>query len=179
MTWLALLVLVSLSLSLRAQPKDECLHFAAVPEALFSLQLSEAKAYPNKKYGVYAKYNGKRQVFTVFKYDAGLTRIGDTDLSHQFRSSDEAIERGASRRGDKMLRTGQPFVWRIGGAQFRGVVHEVSYQKHNLTAFEYVGLSHNSACFLKFRYTDAESADRADSLKRFKSYVREAQELFE
>ena len=165
--------------SLPAQPKDECLHFAAVPEMFFSLRLGETRAYPDKTYGVYARYGGKRQVFTVFKYDAGLALIEGTDLSHQFRSSDEAIEKEASRRGDRMLSTGKPFVWRIDGTRFRGVVHEVSYREHNLTAFEYVGLSHNSACFLKFRYTDAEAAGRADSLKRFKSYVREAQEVFE
>ncbi len=172
-------LVLSFSLTAHAQSKDECLHFAAVPETLFSMRLSEARAYPDRKYGVYAKYNAKREVFTVFKYDAGIGRIEDMDLTHQFRSSDEAIERGASRRGDKILKTGQPFVWRIGGVRFRGVVHEVTYKKHDLTAFEYVGLSHNSTCFLKFRYTDADGAKPAESLKRFKSYVREAQELFE
>lgn len=179
LAWVGLSLFFSCPPTADAQPKDECLHFPAVPETLFSLQLSEAKAYPDKTYGVYAKYNGKREVFTVFKYDAGLARIEDTDLSHQFRSSDEAIERGASRRGDKLLKTGQPFVWRVGDARFRGVVHEVTYRKHNLTAFEYVGLSHNSACFLKFRYTDAGGGEAAESLKRFRSYIREAQELFE
>ncbi len=59
------------------------------------------------------------------------------------------------------------------------MVYRASYKKYKLSAYEYVGLSHNTACMLKVRYTDALKATPAASLKRYKSYAREAHRLFE
>ena len=95
------------------------------------------------------------------------------------KSSLKSLEKSIAKRGDVIVSRGEPFVWKIGDVLYFGSSYRVTYKKHNLTATEYVGLSHNTVCMLKLRYTDALKDDQSVSLLRYKSFTKKAHELFE
>ena len=162
-----------------AETKEICRSFAVQPETFAELKFVEFKQYEDKDSGVFIKFSAHKQRLSIFKYDDGQTNITDEFMQKKLESSKKAIEKSVAKRGDEILRRNTPFVWKFGDALFYGVSYQVTYKKHDLTAFEYVGLSHNTVCMLKVRYTDALNFKPDVPLKRYKSYAREAHELFE
>lgn len=162
-----------------AESKDICRNFSVQPKTFAGLKFVNTKQYENRDYGVFIKFGVRNQILSIFKYDSGQTNISDKFLQQRLESSRLSIEKATAKRDDDIIERGAPFVWKIGEVLFYGVSYHVTRKKHNLTSFEYVGLSHNTACMLKVRYTDALKTGSAMSLKRYKSYTKEAHELFE
>ncbi len=162
-----------------AKSKDICRTFAVTPKTFATLKLNKTKQYENRRFGVYAKYTARNQILSIFKYDDSQSTITDSFLQERLTSSSKAIRNSVRKRKDKILAGAKPFVWKMGDALFYGVSYKVNYIKFNVNAYEYVGLSHNTACMLKVRYTDALKATPGASLKRYKSYTRDAHGLFE
>ena len=162
-----------------AESKDICRNFAVQPKTFAELNFLNTKQYENKNYGVFIRFGIRNQILSIFKYDAGQTNITDEFLQTKLKSSGNSIEKATTKRGDDIIKRGAPFVWKIGEVLFYGVSYQVTRKKHDLTSIEYVGLSHNTACMLKVRYTDALKTKPDVSLRRYKSYAREAHEVFE
>ncbi|MFT5510408.1 MAG: hypothetical protein ACI89J_003502 [Hyphomicrobiaceae bacterium] len=162
-----------------AEAKDICRSFAVQPKTFAKLKFVKSKRYDKKEFGVFIKFGARNQVLSIFKYDNGQTHITDAFLQKMLKSSQKSIEKSVTKRGDKIVSRSKPLVWKMGDVLFHGASYRVTYKKHKLSANEYVGLSHNTACMLKVRYTDALKTKRGTSLKRYKSYTREAHELFE
>ena len=163
----------------QAESKDICRSFAVQPKTFAKLKFIKSKQYENKRSGVFIKFSANNQILSIFKYDDGQDQITDAFVQEKLKSSLKVIENRVAKRGDDIVSRGNPLVWKMGDVLFHGSFYRVTYKKYKLTAFEYVGLSHNSACMLKVRYTDALKAEPDVSLKRYKSYTREAHELFE
>ena len=53
-----------------------------------------------------------------------------------------------------------------------------TYKEYNVTAFEYIGMSHDTECMLKVRFTNAADTDDRSSFDRYRSYVEKIHALF-
>ena len=185
--WCCCLLLFTLTTILWAGPsgptqaasKDICRGFAVQPKTFAKLKFVDWKQFENKQLGVVIKFGASNQILSIYKYDDGQTRITDAFLQEELKSSKTDIENSVAKRGDKIVSRGKPLVWKMGDVLFHGAFYRVTYKQYKLTAVEYIGISHNSSCMLKVRYTDALKAEPDASLKRYKSYTREAHELFE
>ena len=175
---LATILTISPTTPTLAESKDICRGFAIQPERLAKLKFIKTKLYETKEYGVLIKFGARNQILSVFKYDDGQTHITDAFLQERLKSSKKAIEKATAKRKDKIVSPAKPLVWKMGNAVFHGVVYRVTRNKHKLMSYEYVGLSHNTACMLKVRYTDALDNSPETSLKRYKSYTLEAHGSF-
>ena len=172
-------ILSTASSPAQAEAKEVCRQYAVQPKIFNKLKLLGYKQLKNKSAGVHIKYGFNRHFVSIFKYDSGQLKISDEFLQARLKSSKNALEKAVVKRKDKILRPAKSLVWKMGDTIFYGVVYQVTYKKHKLKAYEYVGLSHNSVCMLKLRLTDALKTKASTSLIRFKSYVKKAHELFE
>ena len=173
-----ILIAVPFSMAL-AEAKNLCRSFAVQPETFFGLEFVNTKQFDDAKLGVFVKFGARNQILSIFKYDDGRTRITDDFLQEKLAASQKSIEKSVAKRGDRIVSPAKTFVWKMGDAVFHGVVLQATRDEHDLNSFEFVGLSHNTACLLKVRFTDALNDGDGLSFKRYKSYVREAHELFE
>jgi hypothetical protein len=175
---LATLLLVSPSGPALAEAKDICRGFAVQPKTFANLKFVNFKQYENKAYGVFIKFKIPNRILSVFKYDDGQTHISDAYLQERLKASKKSLEKAVVKRGDKIVNQAKPLVWKMGNVLFHGVSYRVTYKKHKIMAYEYVGLSHDTACMLKVRYTDGLETSLEGSLKRYKSYARNAHGIF-
>lgn len=158
--------------------ESKCRSFANSPNTFENMKLLLHKKLPKRGDGVVIKFGGAGQILSVFKFDGDRTEVSDSVLQEELKGAAQAIKYATQRRGDKVMHAAVVPGWTIGAVTFHAETVTATYKEYDVTAFEYVGLSHNTECLLKVRFTNAVDADGTASLGRYKAYVEKIHVMF-
>lgn len=156
----------------------KCRSFPTSPDSFESMKRLLHKKLEKRGDGVVIKFGGAGQILSIFKFDGDRKSVSDTNLQEELRGGAEAIKFATQRRGDKVVHTAVLPSWTVGSVSFHAETVTATYKQYNVTAYEYIGLSHNSECLLKIRFTNAADTDDGASLDRYKAYVEKVHSLF-
>ncbi len=166
-----------LVLTIGGEAFADCRSFAGAPKKFGNMDLLLHKKLSKREGGVVIKFGGQGQILSVFKFENGDKVISDALLQDELKGLSGAIRYATEQRGDEVVASRVLPEWTIGRRQFFAETMTATYKNYDVTAFEYVGLSHDTKCFFKVRFTNASDADDASSLNRYKSYVEQAHDL--
>lgn len=167
----------AVALSLAGPALADCRSFTKAPKTLGNMDLLLHKKLDTRQEGVVIKFGGRGQILSVFKFEGTTDAISDDAMRDELKGSAGAIRYATEQRGDEVVATRELPAWAVGRRQFQAEAITATYKSYDVTAFEYVGLSHDAECYFKVRFTNASDADDASSFDRYKSYVTQAHEL--
>ena len=167
----------AVAIAVAAPAFADCRSFTKTPKSLGNMDLLLHKKLDTRQQGVVIKFGGRGQILSVFKFEGTAEAISDDAMRDELKGSAGAIRYATEQRGDEVVATRELPAWDVGRRQFHAEAITATYKSYDVTAFEYVGLSHDAECFFKVRFTNASDADDASSFDRYKAYVTQAHEL--
>jgi hypothetical protein len=170
----ALLLLTQLP----ATAKDICRSFPAQPDSFQGLAFGDSVRFQDTGAGVYIGFTGNRQILSVFKFDKDFATISDEVVVRSLSDALAELKEAVLERGDEVLDGPISASWPIGGVTFRWARLAVTFKQYDFHAYEYVGISHDTSCMQKVRFTDALENDPAESERLYESHVVKAHETF-
>jgi len=156
-----------------ASAKEICRRFPMQLTKVADLKLIRKGKFDNRAAGAFMKFRGRGQILSLFIYDNGQASITDADVRSHTNDSVRQIRMAANRRGDKIVSEGRTKLWSAAGYAFVASNLRATYKAADAQAYEFVGLSHDTKCMLKVRYTDALDPNREAALRRYKKLVLE------
>lgn len=165
-------------LTLGVTAHGKCRSFPNSPDSFESMKLLLHKKLEKRGDGVVIKFGGAGQILSIFKFDGDRDEVSDSVLQEELKGAAEAIKFATQRRGDKIMHAAALPSWTIGAVSFHAETVTATYKEYNVTAYEYIGLSHDSECMLKVRFTNAADTDDGASLDRYRNYVEKVHVMF-
>ena len=133
------------------------------------MRLKNSEKYKDDKLGVSARYVGKSEVLTFFKFDFGRKTIDDEILNKLFSKAIQELYQFADKVGEKLDNPKEIGIIPFAGFSMRHF-HVLGYTE-TLIASEMLSMGHDGICITKIRYTNTKSTNLLGTLEQYQVHL--------